>query len=69
MTYHAFPVIDATQILLKLLADLEVHVVVLEGAERFNDEVIAVLGDVLVWAQQDSNFPDGDIYIWRNKDG
>lgn len=64
--YHAFPVIDPRQIFLKFLADLEFHIVVLEGAERLNSDVIAVLGDVLVRFQQNGDFPDSYIYICSN---
>lgn len=47
-TNHAFPVIHSRQILLELFAHIEVHVVVFEGAEGFDDYVVAVVHDVLV---------------------
>lgn len=61
--HHAFPVIHPGQILLELFAHIEVHVVVFEGAEGFDDYVVPVVGDVLVRLQQGGDFPDGDIYI------
>lgn len=62
-TYHAFSVIHSGQILLKLFAYVEVHVVVLEGAEGFNDDVVAVVRDVLVGLEQGGDFPDGNVHI------
>ncbi len=62
-THHAFPVIHSRQILLELFAHVEVHVVVFEGAEGFNDDVVPVVNDVLVRLKQGGDFPDGNIYI------
>lgn len=62
-TYHAFSVIHSRQILLKLFAHVEVHVVVLEGAEGFDGNVVAVVRDVLVGLEQGGDFPDGNIHI------
>ena len=62
-THHAFPVIHSRQILLKLFAHVEVHVVVLEGAEGLDDDVVSVVADFLVRLQQGCDFPDGDIHI------
>lgn len=62
-THHAFPVIHSRQILLKLFAYIEVHVVVFEGAEGFDDDVVPIVDDVLVRLQQGGDFPDGNIYI------
>lgn len=62
-TNHALPVIHAGQILLKLFAHVEVHVVVFEGAEGFDDYVIPVVNDVLVGLQQGGDFPDSNIHI------
>lgn len=62
-TYHTFSVIHPGQILLKLFAHMEVHVVVLEGAEGFDDNVVAVVHNVLVGLEQGGDFPDGNIYI------
>lgn len=62
-TRHAFPIIHTRQILLELFAYIEVHVVVFEGAEGFDDYVVPVMGDVLVRLQQSGDFPDGNIYI------
>lgn len=63
-SYHAFPVVHSRQILLKLLAHVEIHVVVFEGAESLDDYVVALVNDVLVRFQQGGNFPDGNVYIW-----
>lgn len=62
-TDHAFSVIHSRQVLLKLFAHVEVHVVVFEGAEGFDDYVVPVVDDVLVGLQQGGDFPDGDIDI------
>lgn len=62
-TNHAFSVIHPRQILLKLLADIEVHVVVFEGAEGFDDNMIPVVSDVFVGLEQVGDFPDGDVHI------
>lgn len=62
-TYHTFSVIHSRQILLKLFAHIEVHIVVLEGAEGFDDNVVAVVHNVLVGLEQGGNFPDCNIHI------
>lgn len=62
-THHAFPVVHSRQILLELFAHVEVHVVVLEGAEGLDDYVVPLVDNVLVRLQQGCNFPDGDIHI------
>lgn len=62
-THHAFPVIHSGQVLLKLFAHVEVHVVVLEGTEGLDGYVVPVMSYVLVGFQQGGNFPDGHIYI------
>lgn len=62
-THHAFPVIHPWQILFKLLANMEIHVVVLKGTEGLDDHVITINTDVFVGLQQVGNFPNGNIYI------
>lgn len=62
--HHAFPVVHSRQILLELFAHMEVHVVVFEGAEGFDDYVVPIVDNVLVRLQQGGNFPDGNIYVW-----
>lgn len=59
----AFPVIYSRQVLVKLFADVEVHVVVFKGAEGLDNYVVPIVGDVLVRFQQGGNFPDGNIYL------
>lgn len=69
-TCHAFPVVHSGQILLELFAHMEVHVVVFEGAEGFDDDVVPVVRDVLVRLQQGGDFPDGNVDIcnrWTRK--
>lgn len=62
-THHAFSVIHPWQILFKLLANMEIHVVVLKGTEGLDDYVVTILIDVFVRLQQGGNFPNGNIYI------
>lgn len=50
-SHRAFPVVHSRQILLKLLAHVEVHVVVFEGTECLDDYVVTLLNDVLVRLQ------------------
>lgn len=61
--HHALSVIHPRQILLKLFAHVEVHVVVFESAEGFDDYVVALVNDVLVGFQQGGDFPDGNVDI------
>lgn len=42
---------------------MEVHVVVFEGAEGFDDDVVPVVRDVLVRLQQGGDLPDGNVDI------
>lgn len=62
-THQAFPVIHSRKILLKLFAHIEVHVVVFEGAESLDVDVVPIVDDVLVGLQQGGDFSDGNIYI------
>lgn len=61
--HHTLSVIHPGQILLELFAHVEVHVVVFEGAEGFDDYVVTVMNDVLVGFQQGGDFPDGNVHI------
>lgn len=62
-THHAFSVIHPWEIFLKLLANMEIHVVVLKGTEGLDDNVVTIVTDVFVGLQQGGNFPNGNIYI------
>lgn len=63
--HHALAVVDARQVLLKLLPNLEVHDVVPKSAQRADDHMVALLHDLFVWLQQVGDFAQGDIDICR----
>lgn len=63
--HHALAVVNACQILLKLLSNLEVHNVVAKSAQRADDHVVAVLHDLFVWLQQVGDFAQGHVDICK----